>query len=246
MKRLRAVLIQVLRCNPTVASLSSYVACFAVATLSLCEHRTFLDQTESRISREMARLAGEASPCPAFTDNATEKAKIEFVSTMIKQELPERTDSDELARIIVTESRKADIDPLFVAAIVRAESMFSRTAVSRRGAKGLMQLMPATGQYLSKISKIELKAINDLHNPEVNIKLGVWYLKYLERRFSGSRERQLVAYNWGPTNLLRALSSGASYPRESIHYVHKVLSRHSMWTTQLAQVIADRSQTALG
>lgn len=246
MKRLRAVLSQVFRRSPTVASLSSYAACFAIATLSLCEHQTFLEQTEVRVSREVVRLAAAASTRAMLTDTASDKAKIEFVSSMIKQEIPARTDSDEVARIIVTESRKADIDPLFVAAIVRAESMFSRTAVSRRGAKGLMQLMPATGQYLSKISKIELKAINDLHNPEVNIKLGVWYLKYLERRFSGSRERQLVAYNWGPTNLLRALSSGASYPRESIHYVHKVLSRHSMWTSQLAQVIADRSQTALG
>jgi soluble lytic murein transglycosylase-like protein len=246
MKQLRVGLSQVLRRNSTVASISSYAACFALAALSLCEHHTFLEQTELRVAREVARLAKHASTLPALTNSATDRAKIEFVSTMIKQELPARTDSDELARVIVTESQKADIDPLFVAAIVRAESMFSRTAVSRRGAKGLMQLMPATGQYLSKISKIELKAINDLHNPEINIKLGIWYLKYLEHRFGGSREHQLVAYNWGPANLVRALSSGASYPRESIHYVHKVLSQQSLWASQLAQVIAERGRTAIG
>jgi soluble lytic murein transglycosylase-like protein len=243
MKQFRAAVIY---CNNTFASIYSYAACFALAALLICEHHTFLEQAELRVSGELAQVVRPATTLPALTDSSTDKAKITFVSAMIKQELPKRTDNEELARIIVTESRKADIDPLFVAAIVRAESKFSKTAVSHRGAKGLMQLMPATGRYLAKVSKIELKAVNDLHNPQTNIRLGIWYLKYLEQRFSGSRERLLVAYNWGPTNLLRALSSGASYPRESIHYVHKVLSQHSLWTSQLAQLIADRGQTALG
>lgn len=247
MKRLRVILSQLLRCNPAFASLASYLACCAITNLALCAHYSFLEEAESRLSLEVAQLTSDAPSRSTLTASATDQAKIEFVSTMIKQELPTRTDSDELAHIIVTESRKADIDPLFVAAVVRAESMFSKAAVSRRGAKGLMQLMPATGQYLSKQSKIELKAIKDLYNPETNIRLGVWYLKHLERRFSGSRERQLIAYNWGPANLQRALSSGASIPRESIHYVHKVLSRHSLWTDQLAQLTAGIGYTtALG
>lgn len=258
MKQLRAIPSQLLRCKSTVApiahifnlravfGLASYAACCAVATLALCQHYNFIDQTEARLLLEATRLASTVSTSPALTDSAADQAKINFVSTMIRQELPMRTDSSELAHIIVTESRKADIDPLLVAAVVRAESMFSKTAVSRRGAKGLMQLMPATGKYLSKISKIELKAVSDLHNPETNIKLGIWYLKYLERRFSGSRERQLIAYNWGPANLQRAISSGASYPRESRYYVDKVLSQHSLWTNQLALQAAGISRTALG
>jgi soluble lytic murein transglycosylase-like protein len=248
MKKLRVVLNLVLHRNSWVASLSSYAACFAIAALSLSDHHSFLQKSKARVSLEAAERARDTATSVrvALTGSTGDATRIEFVSTIIKQELPARTDSDELARIIVTESRKADIDPLFVAAIVRAESMFARSAVSHRGAKGLMQLMPATGRYLSKVSNIELKAINDLHNPETNIKLGIWYLKYLERRFSGSRERQLVAYNWGPTNLLRALSSGTSFPRESMQYVEKVLSRHSLWSNQLAQDLAVRSQTALG
>jgi len=245
MKPIQAVFNQALRCNSYVAALCSSLLCFGVTAFALAEHRDFVADTELRVARELAAIA---PPLPSLQEQQAklDREKADFVAKLIREERPSHPDSDEIARIIVDESRKADIDPLFVTAVVRAESMFRHKAVSQRGAKGLMQLMPQTGKHVAKLSNIELRTIEDLHNPETNIKLGIWYLKYLEQRFNGSREKLLVAYNWGPSNLSRALTTKSSYPRESLQYVSKVLSRHTLWSGQLAQHFAGRGATALG
>jgi soluble lytic murein transglycosylase-like protein len=245
MKPIPVVLNQALRCNSYVAGLSSSLLCFAVTAFALAEHRDFVADTELRVARELAAIA-PLPPSPQEQQAKLDREKADFVAKLIRDERPSHPDSDAIARIIVDESLKANIDPLFVTAVVRAESMFRHKAVSQRGAKGLMQLMPQTGKHVAKLSNIELKTIEDLHNPETNIRLGIWYLKYLEQRFNGSREKLLVAYNWGPSNLSRALTTKTSYPRESLQYVKKVLSRHTLWSDQLAQLTAARATTAVG
>jgi soluble lytic murein transglycosylase len=171
---------------------------------------------------------------------------VTLVTEMIESEIPAHPEKQSLAQIIVSESRKADVDPLFVAAIVRAESMFKHKAVSRRGAQGLMQIMPATGRFISKQSKIELKDAAALHNPETNIKLGVWYVRYLLTKFKGDRTQMLVAYNWGPSNMLKAIASGTSLPKESVQYVQKVLTHHTTWTERLSQFATLRRDSSIG
>jgi soluble lytic murein transglycosylase len=242
MKPIQAVFNQTLRCNYHVAYLLSSLLSVAVTVKSHSEYQHFVDHTEVRLSKELALSA----PLVSLPKILSDDDKVTFVADMIKQELPTHPDSNGIARIIVTESRKADIDPLFVAAVVRAESMFRHKAVSHRGAKGLMQLMPQTGQYVAKLSNIALKGLEDLHNPETNIKVGIWYLKHLGERFGGCHEKLLVAYNWGPSNLRRALTNKSSYPRESLQYVQKVLSRHTLWKSELAQYAATRHITAVG
>jgi soluble lytic murein transglycosylase len=161
--------------------------------------------------------------------------QIAFVSQIIRKEHPAHPESDKLAKLIVEHSRKAEIDPLFVTAVVRAESMFKHRAISPRGASGLMQLMPETGAYVAKMNKIDLKNSAALHDPETNIRLGISYLKYLELKFSGDRRKVLIAYNWGPANLMRSTTTGSRPPNESIRYVERVLNSHSAWTSLMAQ-----------
>jgi hypothetical protein len=242
MKPIQVVFNSTLLCNFFVAPLLSSLLTIATTVRAVSDSHRFVDQTESRVLGELEHSSLRVLAPHTLTD----EEKVFFVAEMIKQELPKHPESDKIARIIVTESRNADIDPLFVAAVVRAESMFRHKAESHRGAKGLMQLMPQTGQYVAKLSKIQLKQTSDLHNPETNIKLGVWYLKYLEKRFKGCREKLLVAYNWGPSNLNRALSNRTAYPRESIQYVQKVLAHHTLWSYQLVQHTASRRLTAIG
>lgn len=230
------VLNQLLRNNSPLACLVSSLVCCAVTLLALAHNRAIATQSESALLNELAREVAARIGSSEPTRDTTNV----FVEQMIKREFPKLEDSEKIARIIVTESRKANIDPLFVAAVVRAESMFRNQATSHRGAKGLMQIMPETGEYLAKRSKIELKKINDLNDPETNIKLGVWYLKHLEQRFEGSREKLLVAYNWGPTNLRRAMGQNARYPKESVQYVKKVISHHALWSEQFAQASGGR------
>ena len=161
-----------------------------------------------------------------------------FVSKIIRLHTSSKDEPRGLAEIIVSESEKAGYDPLFVAAVIRSESMFKNRAISARGAKGLMQLMPATGKYISERENIALKKTDDLHDPTINVRLGIAYLKYLEKKFHGNRERVLLAYNWGPANVNLALRGAAKPPSHSVQYARTIIAAHSKWEnefTQLAQ-----------
>ena len=158
-----------------------------------------------------------------------------FVSNIIRLHNPNKQNTQELAEIIVDESDKAGYDPLFVAAVIRSESMFRHGATSARGAKGLMQLMPATGKYISDREKIALKKADDLHDPATNVRIGIAYLKYLERKFNGNREQVLIAYNWGPSNVVLSMRSGTKPPTQSLQYAKTILSAHTQWESEFTQ-----------
>jgi soluble lytic murein transglycosylase-like protein len=155
-----------------------------------------------------------------------------FVSKIIRLHNPGKQNTQDLAEIIVNESEKAGYDPLFVAAVIKSESMFRHSATSSRGAKGLMQLMPATGKYISEREKISLKRAEDLHDPVTNIKLGIAYLKYLDQKFKGNREHVLIAYNWGPSNVVLSMRGGVKPPTQSLQYAKTILSAHSQWESE--------------
>lgn len=167
-----------------------------------------------------------------------------FVSKIIRLHTPKKQNVQALAEIIVNESEKASYDPLFVAAVIRSESMFSHGATSARGAKGLMQLMPSTGKYISEREKISLKKADDLHDPATNIRLGIAYLKYLESKFHGNRERVLLAYNWGPANVMLSMRGAAKPPTQSLQYAKKILSAHSEWESEFTRLASAMDVTA--
>lgn len=175
-----------------------------------------------------------------------DKKQVAFVASLIETHQPALEESDSLATLIVTESKRARIDPLFVAAVIQAESSFRPTAVSYRGAKGLMQLMPATGRHLSKQLNVYLKDATALHDPKTNIKLGIAYLKELNRRFKGDKEHALVAYNWGPTNVSKALDGQKRFPRSSVKYARSILSRRNSWALKMNHFVAQTSIPTFG
>lgn len=109
------------------------------------------------------------------------------------------------ADIIEKYARKYDLDPLFVASTIFEESRFRADAISWAGAIGLMQLMPATGRSLA--SKVQISGFSKamLTQPEVNIHLGVNYLKYLMDTFENNHSLVTGAYNGGPGRMKRWL-----------------------------------------
>jgi len=114
------------------------------------------------------------------------------------------------------------LDRAFVAAVVRCESRFRATAVSPRGAVGLMQIMPETGAWIAEQLGIVDFAVDRLVDPEVNLRFGTWYLASLLERF-GSRDDALAAYNAGPSHAERwAANSGTVFP-ETRTYVERVI-----------------------
>ena len=90
--------------------------------------------------------------------------------------------------IIQRVAKSYGVDPALVRAIIMAESSYNPRAVSKKGAKGLMQLMPKTAEYLG---------VEDSFNPEHNIDGGVRYFKELLDQFNGDVKLALAAYNAG-------------------------------------------------
>ncbi len=147
---------------------------------------------------------------------------------------PEKTDRyDEL---ILRESKAYGLDPRLLKAIIAAESEFSRTALSPRGAQGLMQVMPATAEEVGVPA-------GRLFEPEANMRAGASYLARLfaaawkSYRLRGVRfqdgplwvvERVIAAYNAGPRFLFRG-----RWWRETAHYVRKVMIYYRSRVTDL-------------
>jgi soluble lytic murein transglycosylase len=92
-------------------------------------------------------------------------------------------------------SKKTGLEPAFIWSIIRQESAFNRQAVSRAGARGLMQLMPRTARGVIKKHKLKR---GDIFSPEMNIRLGTLYLSEMMKRFGGNPALAASAYNAGP------------------------------------------------
>jgi soluble lytic murein transglycosylase len=95
------------------------------------------------------------------------------------------------------------LDPLLVAAVIREESGFDPRARSGVGARGLMQIMPRTAKWAAPKAGVRGFGVEDLEDPETNIRLGCWYLAYLSRQFEGDLSLMLAAYNGGEGNVAR-------------------------------------------
>ena len=94
------------------------------------------------------------------------------------------------------------IDPLLLAAIIRAESHFLPLAKSKAGAIGLMQLMPATAKEMVSELGLQLENPADLYREEMNIKLGTHYFAKMLKLSQGNLPLALASYNAGRANVL--------------------------------------------
>jgi len=110
---------------------------------------------------------------------------------------------------IVEYASEYEVDPYMVSAVIWAESGFDEEAVSHRGAVGLMQIMPDTGEWIAE--KLDIAAYRDdmLFSPETNIRFGCWYYRFLSERFPGNVQNILAAYNAGHNKVQQWLNDSA-------------------------------------
>lgn len=100
-----------------------------------------------------------------------------------------------------------NLNPALIYGLIRRESAFNENARSPVGARGLMQIMPATGRYIAKQLKEKWRSKKSLFNPETNLKYGSFYYKQLLDQFNGHYALAAAAYNAGPHRVKRWLPS---------------------------------------
>ncbi|SOD01921.1 soluble lytic murein transglycosylase [bacterium JGI 053] len=105
--------------------------------------------------------------------------------------------------MVAAEARERGLDPFLAAAVIRQESSFKPRALSRAGAMGLMQVMPATGSGLAAGEGIRGWDRELLYNPEINVHLGTRFLASELRRWDGDLALAFIAYNAGPGRAAR-------------------------------------------
>lgn len=114
--------------------------------------------------------------------------------------------------IIRQQAAEKRLDPALIAAVIYTESRF-RDQTSRAGAKGLMQITPATARYIANLSGGSAFRLEDLSTPQVNIAYGSYYLHYLIERYGGNEVLALAAYNGGEGNVDRWIGRASAQER---------------------------------
>lgn len=148
---------------------------------------------------------------------------------------------------ILEASSRYQVDPYLILAVIRSESGFETDRVSRKGAIGLMQVMPDTAEWIAEQAGLGPADEKYLYDPVTNINMGTWYLSFLEKRYEGDVVKVIAAYNAGPGKvsswLMREQWDGKRETIEDIpfgetrQYVQRVLYYHdryrSIYTDQL-------------
>ncbi len=122
---------------------------------------------------------------------------------------------EEIDRLVNEMAERHKVDPALIRAVIEAESNWHLGATSRKGAQGLMQLMPGTAQQLG---------VNNAYDPRQNIEAGVRYLRALLEKYDGDLDKALAAYNAGEGAVERA--GGVPNIPETRAYVQKVTDNY--------------------
>ncbi len=111
------------------------------------------------------------------------------------------------ADLLSEQAQAYALDPLLLAALIRQESLFEPTAESYAGARGLGQVMPATGEGIARSLGLTDFSLDDLYRPSISVRFGAYYLGVQMKRFDKQILIALAAYNGGPGNALRWLEA---------------------------------------
>ena len=170
---------------------------------------------------------------PSFTEPVIEKLSnnkdislpqpkpVTFALVEKKQKKIHHKHNESFDTIINQAADQYEIDPALIKAIIMAESGYNPKALSKKGAMGLMQLMPNTAKWLG---------VEDSFNPEHNINGGVKYFKYLMKKFDGDIKLALAAYNAGSRYVRQY--QGIPPFKATRYYITKVFKYYNFYKNQ--------------
>ena len=208
---------------------AAVTACILMATLALCvgsanaqiakvtddNGRKFFINSESLVKPTLSTKGGTAGF--AMGSRLTDAGKSANIYLPAESSFTGRNrpamsiDRDGVEKLVREAAERHRIDPALVRAVIETESNWNPGAVSRKGAFGLMQLIPTTAQRFG---------VSDAFNPQQNVDAGVRYLKALLDRYNGNLDLALAAYNAGEGAVDRA--HGVPSIQETRSYVQKV------------------------
>jgi soluble lytic murein transglycosylase len=145
--------------------------------------------------------------------------------------------------IIRQQAHEKGVDAALIAAVIYAESRF-HDQTSSAGARGLMQITPAAAREIERLSGGTTFKLNDLSNPEINIRYGTFLLGELLGRYNGNKVAALAAYNAGPANVERWGGSNLNladiqFP-ETRAYVEDVLAKQGEYRREYPEELGYR------
>ncbi len=140
--------------------------------------------------------------------------------------------------VIRQQADEKGVDAALIAAVIYSESKFS-DATSSAGARGLMQITPEAAEFIGRQSGATSFELEDLSDPEINIRYGTFLLKELLERYDGDEAAALAAYNAGPGNADKWGGSGLNvsdipFP-ETRAYVEEVLEKQREYRRKYAR-----------
>jgi hypothetical protein len=154
--------------------------------------------------------------------NVPSNPKAKYVMILKEKRIffPKGIDIRQYDNIITKAAGKFNLDVALIKAVIKAESNFNHQAVSRAGAKGLMQLMPQTASALK---------VDDVFHPGDNIEGGARYLRYLLNLYRGNLTLALAAYNAGEGAVAK-YNYGVPPYRETQNYIRRVLALYESYS----------------
>ena len=165
----------------------------------------------------ITRLYLDGSPQSGYVDVPSDQiVSIEHDDSLAPQPVvlqPVPTPGNTIDDFVNAAGLKHGIDPDLIQSVIRAESGFNPKAVSRKGAKGLMQLMPATASKLG---------VANSHDPAANVDGGTQYLRELLERYNNDLVKALAAYNAGPERVEKY--KGVPPYRETYAYISRIIA----------------------
>lgn len=148
---------------------------------------------------------------------------------------------------IVEYSSLYNLDPILVATVINVESNYNKNAKSHQDARGLMQVGPQTGEWGAAELGISDYTAESLYNPDINIRIGCWYLDKLNKEFHSREEIVLAAYNAGSGNVKKWLanpeysedaSNLTNIPfKETSDYLQKIDKRYEIYSNVYSDII---------
>jgi soluble lytic murein transglycosylase-like protein len=207
------------RSNPAYFANLASVFCAGVFGATLLLAPGAQAQITRLANNDGRTLFVNAEPPPAILKIAPRRRNSIFLpseaSLLGKNRPAMNLDRDGAEKLVREAAERHSVDPALVRAVIETESNWNPSAVSRKGAVGLMQLIPTTAQRFG---------VNDLYSPQQNVDAGVKYLKTLLERYNGNLDLALAAYNAGEGAVDRA--HGVPSFRETRDYVQRVQSAY--------------------